>query len=244
MADQRTGTGHSIDETPRVVAAGSNHQTDETATSPPPPAEQSEAADDQAETVAPHLFPRRSRLLVDTRVIVCGSRRWHDRELIAHVLSELQIERGWTPLIVHGATRGADRIADEEAGKLGFLTEPHPADWERHGKAAGPIRNEEMAQAGAALCIVFWDGKVSHSGTMDMVRRAYQHGIPSEVHCGKPNGLSLVDIVDDLYEQGDTLAVQMMVTALDATERALARPSRLDRIHLVREDGLEQRRLK
>jgi len=126
--------------------------------------------------------------LFDHRVIVCGSRRFHDRELMASVLSELQIDRGWTPLIVHGAARGADRIAGEEAGKLGFHTEEHPADWDRLGKAAGFIRNEEMAALGASLCIAFWDGK--SRGTWDMVERAKKHGIDWEIHCGKPGELS------------------------------------------------------
>ena len=129
-----------------------------------------------------------SRPLFDHRVIVCGSRRFHDRELMAYTLSNLQIKRGWTPLIVHGAARGADRIADEEAGKLGLHTEPHPADWERHGKAAGVIRNEEMAALGASLCVAFWDGR--SRGTWDMIERAKTHSIPYEIHFGRPGEAS------------------------------------------------------
>lgn len=120
------------------------------------------------------------KIRYDHRVIVCGSRRWHDRDRVARVLSELQIHRGWTPLIVHGAARGADRIAEEEAGKLGFYTEPHPADWDRHGNRAGLIRNEEMAAAGASLCIAFWDGK--STGTQHMIDQAKKYDIPYEVY--------------------------------------------------------------
>lgn len=116
----------------------------------------------------------------DVRVIVCGSRRWHDRERIARVLTDLMIVRGWNPVIVHGAARGADRIAGEEADKAGFLTDPHPADWDRYGKAAGPIRNREMALLGAELCIAF--GPAPGSGTQDMIDRAKKHGIPVEVY--------------------------------------------------------------
>lgn len=83
------------------------------------------------------------------------------------------------PIIIHGAARGADRIAGEEALKHGLLVEEHPANWERHGKRAGPIRNEEMARAGGDLCIAFWDGR--STGTADMIHRARSHAIAVEV---------------------------------------------------------------
>jgi len=39
------------------------------------------------------------------------------------------------------------------------------ADWDRHGKAAGPIRNREMAQYGDALLLI-WDGESRGSKNM------------------------------------------------------------------------------
>ena len=116
------------------------------------------------------------------RIIICGSRRWNDRQAIAQWLNEFVVERGYRfpdPVIVHGGARGADRLAEEEAGKAGLLTEAHPADWERHGKRAGLIRNEEMAALGADLCIAFWDGR--STGTRHMLDTARRHGIPTEV---------------------------------------------------------------
>lgn len=109
------------------------------------------------------------------RVIVCGSRRWHDRPAISERLGELDPGA----VIVHGNAQGADRIAADEAGKWGMLVEPHPADWNRHGKRAGLIRNEEMAELGADLCIAFWDG--SSTGTAHMIEEARRHGIPVEI---------------------------------------------------------------
>lgn len=117
------------------------------------------------------------------RVIVCGSREWSDREAIADRLFDLP--PGST--IVHGNAKGADRIAAQEGQKLGHLIEAHPADWERHGKSAGPIRNEHMASLGADLCLAFWDGR--SRGTADMVDRAERHGIALDLCVdGRPPG--------------------------------------------------------
>lgn len=109
------------------------------------------------------------------RVIVCGSRAWTDREAIANRLSDLP--PGST--IVHGAARGADRIAGQEGQKLGHLIEEHSAEWETHGKRAGYLRNAHMASLGADLCIAFWDGR--SKGTQHMVDLAEDAGIPLEL---------------------------------------------------------------
>lgn len=115
-----------------------------------------------------------------TRVIVCGSRTWTDRHKIADRLHDLTLEHpGEWITIVHGAARGADRIAHQEAEKHGMLVEPHPADWDAHGKAAGPIRNRKMADLGADLCIAFL--KDGSAGTRHMIDEARKHGIPVEV---------------------------------------------------------------
>lgn len=114
------------------------------------------------------------------RVIVCGSRKWTDREAIANRLFDLPVDS----VIVHGAAPGADSIAHQEAQKLGLVVEPH-----RYQDFIGPdvspkraplVRNEHMASLGADLCLAFWDGR--SSGTADMVDRAERHGIPHELY--------------------------------------------------------------
>jgi hypothetical protein len=104
------------------------------------------------------------------RIIVCGGRKYRDSGRIYMVLEEYA---HLNPTIVHGDYSGADRIADREARDLGLTTDPHPADWSQ-GRKAGPIRNQEMVDAGADLVIAFAGG----DGTADCVRRARKAGIP------------------------------------------------------------------
>ena len=107
------------------------------------------------------------------RVLVCGSRDWSDRTLIEAVL------RAHGPaLIVHGGARGADRIAGEIARGLGWPVEEHPADWTRHGRAAGPRRNIEMLDSGPALVIAFTLAPGGTPGTRHTITAACERRIP------------------------------------------------------------------
>jgi hypothetical protein len=110
------------------------------------------------------------RLSDTPRVIICGGRDYNDREEMERAF-EAWILPG--DVIVHGGCRGADRLAEEIARERGLRAEPHPADWGRHGPMAGPIRNQEMVDAGASFVLAVKGG----SGTQDCVRRAEAAGI-------------------------------------------------------------------
>ena len=47
-------------------------------------------------------------------------------------------------LLLHGDARGADQAIDRAARRLGWAVQVMPAEWERHGRAAGPIRNRQL----------------------------------------------------------------------------------------------------
>lgn len=98
------------------------------------------------------------------RVLVTGSRDWLDRHTIAKAMAEYrhQIimaespEAGIDVTLVSGACpTGADRIAEQFAPELGWQVERHPAEWERYGKRAGYLRNVEMVESGADVCLAF-----------------------------------------------------------------------------------------
>lgn len=110
----------------------------------------------------------------ELRVIVCGGRDYSDRERLFEVLDQVHDA---TPIaaIIHGNARGADTLAGEFAKSCGHGVQcwPRPADWKKHGRAAGPMRNKAMLGMGAGLVIAFPGGR----GTADMVRQARRAGV-------------------------------------------------------------------
>lgn len=110
------------------------------------------------------------------RVLVCGSRTWDRHGPIYYAIGTLPRES----VVIHGAAPGADRIAAQWAHYFNHHVEAYPADWKRHGKAAGPIRNQRMLDEGKPdKVLAFWDG--TSRGTKDMIDRARQAGVPVEV---------------------------------------------------------------
>jgi hypothetical protein len=80
-------------------------------------------------------------------VIVAGGGRdllWLPAQIAAVLLarSSGQLVHG----LLHGGARGADRTIGRAAFQLGWPVEVLPADWRRHGRAAGPIRNRELLE--------------------------------------------------------------------------------------------------
>lgn len=110
------------------------------------------------------------------KVIVCGSRGWRRIEPIQKRLADLPDDA----TIITGGADGADYLADKAAAQLALDRIIVPANWKRHGKAAGPIRNQRMLDLGPNLVIAFrLDG--TSRGTDDMVDRALGAGVEWEL---------------------------------------------------------------
>ena len=115
-------------------------------------------------------------MLPTFRVVVCGSRSFTDYATLEKVLDNLLSKKVTTHAVVilSGMARGADSLAILYANKKGITMELHPALWDKHGKQAGYIRNQEMIQNADAM-VAFWDGK--SKGTADTIGRAKANGI-------------------------------------------------------------------
>jgi NADPH:quinone reductase-like Zn-dependent oxidoreductase len=106
------------------------------------------------------------------RVLITGGRDFADRDLLFETLDRLHAVHGFTVLI-HGAASGADTLAGEWAKECGVEVIARAADWKKHGRAAGPIRNQEMLKENPQMVIAFPGGK----GTANMVAIAKKAGI-------------------------------------------------------------------
>ena len=107
------------------------------------------------------------------RLIVCGGRNYRDSARVADILGRIHKAQGLTS-VIQGAADGADRLAAEWAWENKISVCSYPADWDKHGKAAGPMRNQEMVDDARADCVVAFPGG---KGTADMVRRARKAGL-------------------------------------------------------------------
>jgi hypothetical protein len=111
------------------------------------------------------------------RVLVCGGRDYDDRDQLFRILDAAHVANPIVCLI-HGAARGADSLAADWALDRDVLCNAYPADWDRDGKAAGPIRNQRMLDEGKPHIVIAFPGG---RGTADMIRRAEK---PTSPLCG------------------------------------------------------------
>lgn len=103
------------------------------------------------------------------KVIIAGSRNFIGYGYVESILTTLlpntlQVE------VVCGMCEGVDGLGNRWAENNRIKVHRMPADWAKHGRAAGPIRNSAMADFADEL-IAFWDGKTENSGTIDMITK-------------------------------------------------------------------------
>lgn len=135
------------------------------------------------------------------RLLVCGSRDFEDQLLVTQMIHSEYVKASDKSLpltVIEGGAKGADAMAHNAAEHIqeiirisfnldsdGNLNtelrhEQYPADWETHGKAAGPIRNKQMLDEGKPDKVLAFINKplVESRGTKNMVEIAEKAGLP------------------------------------------------------------------
>lgn len=104
------------------------------------------------------------------RHAIVGSRHFWDLDMVATYVGMLPLDT----VIVSGGAAGVDVRATVAAVKRGM---PKPIvflpDWDRYGKRAGPLRNQQIVDE-CDILTAFWDGR--SPGTADSIRRATYAG--------------------------------------------------------------------
>lgn len=103
------------------------------------------------------------------RILVTGGREYDDHHHVFAILDHTKEKLNGNFIIIQGGASGVDNYALDWATMHGIPVITEKADWEKHGKAAGPIRNQAMIDKHEPdLVLAFPGGK----GTDDMIKRA------------------------------------------------------------------------
>lgn len=149
------------------------------------------------------------------RVLVCGGRDYDDYFNIIRVLDGINKRHPITAL-GHGDAPGTDRLAGRWARfrKKEWAIKEYPADWDKHGKAAGIIRNREMNHKFKPWLVVAFPGG---NGTRDMVNVARKANVKVEVVPDLTLTMALEEFIKARFvtkTHGDTVHIRVDVEDL------------------------------
>lgn len=117
-------------------------------------------------------------------ILVTDDRNWSDRLTMETALS---FHRSKLELIINGKARGADRMSTLIARAWKIPYKEYPAEWDKHGRAAGPIRNCQMLDENydVELVLAFHECIEKSKDTKHMIDYAIKRGKEVELWDGQ-----------------------------------------------------------
>lgn len=114
------------------------------------------------------------------RIVIAGCRNYNNYNQAKAYIDECicKIKNDYILIFISGGCNGADVLGEKYAKEKGYMIERYPAEWNKYGRAAGPIRNMKMA-AISDYVICFWDGK--SRGTKSMIEYARKLNKPIRI---------------------------------------------------------------
>lgn len=107
------------------------------------------------------------------KVLICGGRDYIDEFKLGATMDTLTRYQKIT-LVIEGEARGADTLGRVWGESRGIPVDKYPAQWDKYGRKAGPIRNVQMLEEGKPDLVVAFGGG---TGTNHMVSIAKAKGI-------------------------------------------------------------------
>ena len=107
------------------------------------------------------------------RLAIVGSRHFKNYDLLRRTVDDYQLSHGPISVIISGGADGADSLAESYAWECNIATIIYPALWSQHGRAAGPIRNSQIASE-CTECIAFLS--IDSVGTRDTIVKVKKLG--------------------------------------------------------------------
>lgn len=109
------------------------------------------------------------------RVAFTGGRAFRDSARVRDAIMDLAegAGGGGRLQVIVGDAAGADHLVRRWCRALHIPHRVYEARWVEYGRAAGPLRNQQMIEVGPDLVVAFPGG----AGTADMLRRAEPAGI-------------------------------------------------------------------
>lgn len=113
------------------------------------------------------------------KVAIVGSRNFRSFSVLKNRMDfYLKNQNPEEITIISGGANGADTLARLYAKEECYKMIEHLADWDKHGKSAGFIRNNLIVEA-ADVLVAFWDG--TSKGTLSSIKLAEKKGIPVRI---------------------------------------------------------------
>ena len=110
------------------------------------------------------------------KILFCGARDYKRGDVVRRVML-LLLKKYKDYVVIHGDAKGADRLAGFYGKEFDLEVQVFPANWEKHGKSAGPIRNRQMLDQNPDMVVAFHPFIRNSKGTKDCVMEARRRGI-------------------------------------------------------------------
>lgn len=115
------------------------------------------------------------------KVIIAGGRDISNRDRVFAIIDRDLLrwkEEGLPAVteIMSGCARGVDTLGEQYAAAHNIPVKKFPADWDVNGKAAGPIRNRQMADYADRLIVIMHIDSKGSKNMYETMKKLGKHG--------------------------------------------------------------------